>query len=186
MSSSLCSVRQCSVCCSIDFRKYLREKRLLAIPLGSWEDICKEKRCRFCRLVRDAIFLHAHKPSPESIIKLSNKRSWKCCTSYNEYHGIRWKAYSNEFDLQAYAKETQTDSRYQFFVYWDLESTEIIEVLLRPLCDGPFFGRAVDEITQIWLCVANGWKRAITITPDRLGSVSARRVREDSSEKIFA
>jgi hypothetical protein len=50
----------------------------------------------------------------------------------------------------------------------------------------PFSEEPWIDIMQIWLCVANGWKRAITITPDRLGSVLARKVREDSFEKIFA
>ncbi len=62
-------------------------------------------------------FLHAHKPLPNSVIKLSNKQSWKCCTSYNEYGGIRLQSYSNTFDLRDYAAKPRTGSRYQFILY---------------------------------------------------------------------
>jgi hypothetical protein len=143
----------CSGCQSIDFRKYLYESKLFAASLGSWEQICKRKQCPLCRLVRDAFTVHACKPSPKSFIMLSNRKSWKCCTSYNEYHGIRYKDYSNEFDLHAHAERTRTKSRYQFVVYWKRGPEDCVEVLLRPLREGPFFGRVVDqEHADLSLC----------------------------------
>jgi hypothetical protein len=84
---------------------------------------------------------------------LSNKKSWECCISYNEYHGIRWKNYSNAFDLLLHAKKTHTESRYQFVLYWKKGPKDFVWVLLRPLREGPFFGRIVDqEHANLSLC----------------------------------
>jgi len=108
----------CSICQTIDFRRYLREPIPHSVKLGSWEQIRERTRCIFCRLVHDAFLLHARKPFSGSIY-LSNERSWKCCTSYNEYDGVRWKSYSNKFDLQDYAAKTRTKSHYQFLMKYN-------------------------------------------------------------------
>jgi hypothetical protein len=79
MSQSLCST-----CRSINFRKYSYESRFRAIRLGSWRGISIRDGCLFCSLVRDAILSNGHRPSSKTIIKLSNRKSWKCCTSFNE------------------------------------------------------------------------------------------------------
>lgn len=79
MSQSLCST-----CRSINFRKYSYESRFRAIRLGSWRGISNRDGCLFCSLVRDAILSNGHRPSSKTIIKLSNRKSWKCCTSFNE------------------------------------------------------------------------------------------------------
>lgn len=147
----------CSGCRTIDLRKYIYESKFLntnpLASLGSWEQICKRTRCPLCRLVQDALLLHDCKPSPKSMIVLSNRKSWKCCTSYNEYHGVRWEDYSNEYDLQVHAERTGTESRYQFVVGWERGPTDFVEVLLRPLREGPFFGRPVDqEHADLSLC----------------------------------
>ncbi|KUJ19722.1 HET-domain-containing protein [Mollisia scopiformis] len=152
MSKSLCST-----CQLIDFRKYLYESKFFSTAplalLGSWEQICKRTQCPFCRLVHDGFSSHAQIPPSKSMIMLSNRKSWKCCISYNEYHGIRWKDYSNEFDLHAQAERTHAESRYQFVVYWERGPREFVEVFLRPLRDGPFYGRIVDqERANLSLC----------------------------------
>lgn len=138
MSQSLCST-----CREIDFRKYMYESRFRAIKLGTWEKISKRDGCSFCSLALDAITPVTGPPSSGSILKLSNRKSWKCCTSYNEYHGIREMDYSNEFDLHDYGVATHSLSRYQFYLYWDEEPET--RVYLRPLRPGPFFGRPVDR-----------------------------------------
>ncbi|KAN0108597.1 HET domain containing protein [Hyaloscypha variabilis] len=138
MSPSLCLV-----CRKINFQKHA-ERKLPTVTLGSWEQICERQWCTFCCLVRDSFRLHARKPLPYSTIKLSNKQSWKCCTSYNEFDGIRWQSYSNIFDLRDYAAKTRTGSRYQFLLYWE-EGKEKRTVLIRPLRTGPFFGRVVNQ-----------------------------------------
>jgi hypothetical protein len=140
MSQSLCST-----CRSIDFRKYTYESRLFPITLGSWRRVSNRHGCLFCSLVQNAILSQGNQPSSKSIIKMSNKRSWKCCTSYNEYYGTSRMDYSNEFDLQAYALKTHSSSRYQFELYWEVEPGELCYVYLRPLRPGPFFGRMVDR-----------------------------------------
>lgn len=152
MSRSLCYT-----CRSIDFRKYLYESKFFTnaplATLGSWEQISKRTECPLCRLVLDAFSFHACIPPRKSMIMLSNQKSWKCCTSYNEYHGIRSKDYSNEFDLHAHAERTHTESRYQFVVYWEMGPKVFVEVFLRPLRDGPFFSRIVDqEHANLFLC----------------------------------
>jgi hypothetical protein len=149
----------CSKCRSIDLRKYIYESRFLAIKLGSWERISNHNECPFCSLVRDAILSNGDRPSSKSIIRLSNRNSWKCCASYNEYHGIRRMDYSNEFDLHAYGLKTGTLSRYQFYLYWEGGAGE--RVYLRPLRPGPFFGRIVDRdhadlaLSRKWLDLCN-------------------------------
>jgi hypothetical protein len=140
MSQSLCST-----CQSIEFRNYIYESRFIPTTLGSWRRIFSRHGCPFCNLVRDAILSHETQPSPKSIVKLSNWKSWKRCTSYNEYHGIRRMNYSNEFDLHSYASKTRTLSRYQLDVYWVANSGKRSHVYLRPLHPGPFFGRIVDQ-----------------------------------------
>lgn len=153
MSQSLCST-----CRSIDFQKYIYESKFIPITLGSWRRISSRPGCPFYTLVREAILSHGTLPSPKSVIKLSNWKSWKRCTSYNEYHGIRHMNYSNEFDLQDYASKTRTSSRYQFDLYWVAEPgnryiRKRSHVYLRPLRPGPFFGRIVDrDYADLDLC----------------------------------
>jgi len=168
MSPSLCSVFR-----SINFQKYRESKIRVGITLGSWEQICERKWCDLCLLVRDSFHLHARKPRFGSIIKLANKQSWKCCTSFNEYDGIRWQSYSNIYDLRDYAAKTRTGSRYQFMLYWE-QGEEKGVVLLRPIYEGPFFGRVVQEYADLDLC--GNW---LDICDDHhvgsLGNASAER-----------
>jgi hypothetical protein len=155
------TISLCLICQAIDFRRYLREPIPHSVKLGSWEQIRERTRCIFCRLVHDAFLLHARRPLSGSNIYLSNEWSWKCCISYNEYDGVRWKSYSNKFDLQGYAAKTRTKSHCQFLLkysYYEVQSGFVKGTIhLRPLLDGPFFGRVVDpdhvdlDLCRKWL-----------------------------------
>ncbi|MAD87254.1 MAG: hypothetical protein CL912_30205 [Deltaproteobacteria bacterium] len=172
MSHSLCST-----CRSINFRKYSYTKRLFALRLGSWEKVSKRKNCPFCSLVKAAILSDSYRPSDRSVIKLSNKRSWKCCKSYNEYHGTREMDYSNEFDLHSHASETRTESRYQYYLSWNYG---FCEIYLRPVRPGPFFGRIVDrELVNLELC------RTWLDLCEKYHTGSSKRCISDQTSRLF-
>ena len=195
----------CDKCRKIDFEKYLGQRigeryllhRLIpvrspfeewrSISLGKWERLKSRRHCPFCRIVVAAVVDNCGEgdtlPSPYSVVKIANERSWLLSSSHETYDGSRSEQYSDKWDLRSEVRRTRSARAYRFLVYWEdchrPGELQYVAHRERPE-DRKFFGRRVDpgvinwDVARSWLDVCEEYHHGQRGCCDKPGLVSNR------------